>query len=77
MINQPTTAPENEPPRRLQLPVQAAPIDRSLSAASAITGAGVEADVDVEDLIKLGTTIGGWFSDRALKRDIIPVDWSR
>jgi len=79
MINQPGTAPEGEPPRRLQLPLQAAPIDRSLSAASAITRPGVEADDWKDDLIKIGTSIpwGSFFSDRGLKRDIIPVDWSR
>jgi len=88
MINQPTTAPGNEPPRRLQLPLQAPPIDRSQSPASAIAaGSGVEADwgwpkwlpdIDLDDVISTAGTIGkGLLSDRALKRDIIPVDWRR
>lgn len=76
----------------LRLPLQAAPIDRSQFAASAVmSGGGVEADISFDEILggigKVASTVGtvgsalapilGLFSDRALKRDITLVDWSR
>jgi hypothetical protein len=82
MIDQMTMDTHAGPSSRPRLPLQAAPIDRSQSPASAVAGgAGVEADIDVEDIIKVAGpllgTLGSFFSDRALKRDITPVGWSR
>ena len=91
MIDQtmPSAASQLARPSPLRLPVQAAPIDRSQSPASAMTSdGGVEAAFgwpswlpDPEDLISIATkaapVIAGALSDRALKRDITAVEWSR
>jgi hypothetical protein len=69
----------------LQLPPQAAPIDRSQAPASAMTSeGGVEAAAwwnDALDIVKtvggIAGTIGPMLSDRALKRDVVAVEWAR
>jgi hypothetical protein len=89
MIDQttPTTASPLDRPSSLRLPLQAAPIDRSQSAASAVTSeGGVEAAIFglpswTDDLFNIATKaaplIAGALSDRTLKRDIFAVEWSR
>lgn len=88
MIDQtmPSTTSQLNRPSHLRLPLQAAPIDRSLSRASAVSGgAGVEADGwwddligGAKDVIGLGSSLAPLFmSNRALKRDITAVRWSR
>ena len=70
------------PSSRLQLPVQAAPIDRNQSRAAAVAGRpGVEAADTLDDIVSIGTTVAplllSLFSDRELKRDVVSVSWSR
>jgi len=83
MMDQTTTAQIGRP-SRLQLPMQAAPVHRSPATGAAISSAGVEADdvgQVVGDVAKAISTVAPFlfslFSDRALKRDITPVSWSR
>ncbi|SHN88966.1 hypothetical protein SAMN05660350_04958 [Geodermatophilus obscurus] len=66
----------------LQLPMQAAPIDRSQLPASAMASeGGIEAAFgwgDVWDVVKtVGPAVLGAVSDRTLKRDIALVEWTR
>jgi len=85
MIDQtmPSPASQLDRPSSLQLPLQAAPIDRSLSRTSAMTADGGveparewwETAIDIGSKIPWGS-IGSMFSDRTLKRDIIPVEWT-
>jgi hypothetical protein len=82
MIEDMNQATQVRPSSRLQLPVQAAPIDRNQSRAAAVAGGpGVEAADTVDDIVKVGVPIVkglmSIFSDRALKRDLVPVEWSR
>jgi len=80
MIDQTMPSPFAEPQRTspLQLPLQAAPIDRGQSPASATASdGGVEAAFSWTDLIPIATSALGALSDRRLKRDIIAVEWSR
>jgi hypothetical protein len=80
-----TMATPIRPSSRQQLPLQAAPIDRNLSpAAAGAGGVGVEAAGWFDEIVNvvktvapIATTVASAFSDRALKRDITPVDWSR
>jgi len=77
MIDQTMPSPASEPqrPSPLQLPLQAAPIDRTRSPASALASdGGVEASID---WWSLGKDVLGMLSDRRLKRDLLPVEWSR
>jgi len=80
MIDQTTPTP-HERHSLLQLPPQAAPIDRSQSPASAVSSdGGVEAAFGWSDLLDIGKvalpTILSAVSDRTLKRDITLVEWS-
>jgi hypothetical protein len=83
MIDQ-TTASQLERYSPLRLPPQAAPIDRSQSPASAVASdGGVEAAAWWNDVLDVVKTVGGvagpliaGLSDRTLKRDITPVEWS-
>lgn len=82
MIDQTTTA--TVVPARLHLPMQAAPIDRSQSQASAVNAdGGVEAALFglpdwVGDIAKAAIPlIAGAVSDRRLKLDVVPVRWAR
>jgi hypothetical protein len=82
MIDQTMPSLASEPQRSsaLQLPLQAAPIDRSHLPTSAVAAdGGVEAAFGVNDVIDIASKIpwGSIFSDRSLKRDIVPVEWSR
>ena len=82
MTYQSTMATQIRPSSRLQLPLQAVPIDRSLSPTAAVAGgAGVEAAgwfENVMDVVKtVGPLVATAVSDRALKRDITLVDWNR
>jgi len=89
MIDQtmPTTAAQLDRSSSLRLPLQAAPIDRSQSPASAVTAdGGVEAAISAEDIFNVASKVpwgsvisglGGLFSDRTLKRDLTLVEWSR
>lgn len=66
----------------LRLPMQVAPISRGPSpAASAAGGGGLDASIDAGDVVgtiaKFVPLAISLFSDRALKRDITPVTWSR
>jgi hypothetical protein len=88
MIDQtvPSAASQLDRPSSLRLPLQAAPIDRSQSPASAVASdGGVEAAIFglpswTDDLINIATKaaplIAGAISDRTLKRDITPVEWA-
>jgi hypothetical protein len=82
MIDQ-TTLTTSRPDRlsSLQLPMQAAPIDRSQSATCALAAdGGVEAAAWWDDIIKVATTVAppliSALSDRTLKRDVTLVEWS-
>jgi hypothetical protein len=80
MIDQTMPSPVSEPQRSspLQLPLQAAPIDRAQSPTSALASdGGVEAAFSWTDLIPIATSALGALSDRRLKRDLLPVEWSR
>jgi hypothetical protein len=76
----PSAASQLDRPSSLRLPLQAAPIDRSQSRTSAVTAdGGVEAAAEWwETAIDIGSKIpwGSIFSDRTLKRDIMPVEWT-
>jgi hypothetical protein len=77
----PAAASQLRRPSSLQLPLQAAPIDRSQSRTSATTsGGGVEPAAEWwQTAIDIASKVpwGSIFSDRTLKRDILPVGWSR
>ena len=81
MIDQTMPSPASEPQRSspLQLPLQAAPIDRAHSPASALASdGGVEAAFDWGGLAgSLIPVIASALSDRRLKCDVIAVEWSR
>lgn len=67
---------------QLQLPLQAAPIDRTQSPASAVASeGGVEAAFGWPEIFDIAKTaipmIASAVSDRRLKRDVTPVEWSR
>jgi len=76
----PSAASQLGRPSSLRLPLQAAPIDRSQSRTSAATAdGGVEPAAEWwETALDIGSKIP-WtsiFSDRTLKRDIVPVEWT-
>jgi|tagenome__1003787_1003787.scaffolds.fasta_scaffold8719970_1 hypothetical protein len=65
-------------PSTLRMPVQAQPIDRSQARPAAAHGeGGVEADFSWTDLIPIATSALGALSDSRVKREIVPVEWTR